>query len=120
MHLAGNGGYGSADGNFSDARRDSDKPLVVGIQDDQTQRALLTRVLEADGYEVLGIGDGEIGLRAIVEHAPDLVLLDLNLPRMNGFEICRQLRLDPMTATLPVIVITAHTALDDMVAALDA
>jgi len=101
-------------------RTDSSRPLVAVIEDEPTQRTLLSRVLERDGYEVMGLADGELGLRAIVEYSPDLVLLDLNLPRMDGYEICRQLRLDPITATLPVIVITAHTSLDDMVAALDA
>ncbi|CAN5753232.1 response regulator [soil metagenome] len=95
-------------------------PLVLIIEDEPTQRALLSRVVEREGYRVIGLADGETGLRAIAEHSPQLVLLDLNLPRMDGFEICRQLRADPLTATLPVIVITAHTALDDMVMALDA
>ncbi len=95
-------------------------PLVLVIEDEPTQRGLLTRVLEREGYQVLGLADGEMGLRAIVEHAPQMVLLDLNLPRMDGFEICRRLRADPLTATLPVIIITAHTAMEDMVAALDA
>jgi putative two-component system response regulator len=95
-------------------------PLVVVIEDDATQRMLLRKVLEREGYEVLALADGETGLRAIVEHAPQLVLLDLNLPRMDGLDICRELRADPLTATLSVIVITAHTAMDDMVAALDA
>jgi putative two-component system response regulator len=101
-------------------RIDSSRPLVAVIEDEPTQRTLLSRVLERDGYRVMGLADGELGLRAIVEYSPDLVLLDLNLPRMDGYEICRQLRADPITATLPVIVITAHTSLDDMVAALDA
>jgi putative two-component system response regulator len=96
------------------------EPLVLIVEDDATQRRLLTRVLEHEGFAALGASDGEAGLAAIVEHSPDLVLLDLNLPRMDGYEICRRLRLDPLTATLPVIVITAHTALDDMVRALDA
>ncbi|MEP7158004.1 MAG: HD domain-containing phosphohydrolase [Chloroflexota bacterium] len=98
----------------------ADPPLVLIIEDEPTQRMLLARVLEREGYRTIGIADGERGLRAIVEHQPELVLLDLSLPRMDGFEICRRLRADPLTATLPVIVITAHTALDDMVAALDA
>ena len=51
-------------------RSDDDAPLVVVIEDEPTQRGLLTRVLERDGYEVIAVGDGEIGLRAIVEHAP--------------------------------------------------
>ena len=94
--------------------------LVLVVEDEPTQRTLLTRVLEREGYAVIGVPDGELGLSAIVQHSPDLVLLDLNLPHMDGFEICRRLRADPLTATLPVIVITAHTAQDDMVAALDA
>ncbi len=123
MRLAGdrdNAG-GSGEGSFLTVGGvDSSRPLVIVIEDELTQRTLLTRVLERDGYRVLGIADGELGLRAIVERAPQLVLLDLNLPRMDGYEICRQLRSDPLTATLPVIVITAHTALADMIAALDA
>jgi cyclic di-GMP phosphodiesterase len=99
---------------------DAARPLILVIEDEATQRTLLTRVLERHGYRAMGLADGELGLRAIVEYAPQLVLLDLNLPRMDGYEICRQLRADPLTATLPVIVITAHTALEDMVAALDA
>ncbi len=96
------------------------KPLVLVIEDEPTQRSLLMRVLDGEGYDSLGIGNGEMGLRAIVEHAPEMVLLDLSLPGMDGFEICRRLRADPVTATLPVIVITAHTSMEDMVAALDA
>jgi putative two-component system response regulator len=122
MHLAGNGGGGAHDQPGASSRRlnGSAGPLVVVIEDEPTQRTLLSRVLERDGYQVIAMADGELGLRAIVESTPDLVLLDLNLPRMDGYEICRQLRLDPITSTLPVIVITAHTALQDMVAALDA
>jgi putative two-component system response regulator len=99
---------------------DGIRPMVLVIEDERTQRALLARVLEREGYEVVGVGDGEMGLRAIVEYAPDMVLLDLNLPGIDGFDICRRLRGDPVTATLPVIVITAHTSMEDMVAALDA
>lgn len=96
------------------------RPLVLVIEDEATQRSLLTRVLEREGYDTLGIANGEMGLRAIVEYAPQMVLLDLSLPGIDGFEICRRLRSDPLTATLPVIIITAHTSMEDMVAALDA
>jgi putative two-component system response regulator len=122
MHLAGTRGNGSPDATSRTARAGGQGigSLVVVIEDEPTQRTLLTRVLERDGYEVMALGDGETGLHAIVQHAPDLVLLDLNLPRMDGYEICRRLRADPLSATLPVIIITAHTGMDDMVAALDA
>lgn len=95
-------------------------PCVAVIEDDAAVRRLLTRILEANGYRVIALADGDAGLRAIHEHQPDLVVLDLSLPRMDGFEICRRLRADVRTVTLPIIVLTAHTAMEDMIAALDA
>lgn len=95
-------------------------PTIAVIEDDPSVRRLLARILEGAGYGVIAIGDGENGLRAIHEHMPDMVLLDLTLPRMDGLEVCRRLRSDIRTVTLPVIVLTAHTSIEDMVAALDA
>jgi putative two-component system response regulator len=95
-------------------------PRVAVIDDDEALRRLLTRILETAGYRVIALADGETGLRAIHEHQPDLVLLDLTLPRMDGLEVCRRLRADARTVTLPIIVLTAHRSMDDMVAALDA
>ena len=94
--------------------------LVLVIEDDEAQRVLLTRVLQREGYFVLAAGDGEAGLQAIAQRDPRVVLLDLNLPDVGGLEICRRLRVDPKTATLPVIVLTAHGSVSDMVSALDA
>jgi putative two-component system response regulator len=96
------------------------RPLVLVIEDEPTQRGLLTRLLESEGYDALGVSSGEMGLRAIVEYAPQMVLLDLSLPGLDGFEICRRLRADAITATLPVMVFTAHTSMEYLVAALDA
>ena len=100
--------------------RQSQGALVLIVEDDATQRQILGRVLEAEGYSALAVADGETAMRAVVEHQPDMVLLDLNLPRLNGLEVCALLRASPPTATLPVIVLTGHTSTDDMVAALDA
>jgi cyclic di-GMP phosphodiesterase len=99
---------------------DEARPLVLVIEDDATQRQLLSRVLEREGYSTVSARDGEEGLRLTIELVPHLVLLDLSLPRLDGYAILRQLRADPLTVTLPVIVVTAHTSVDDMVAALDA
>ncbi|MDQ3937563.1 MAG: response regulator [Chloroflexota bacterium] len=95
-------------------------PLVLVIDDDEAQRQVLSRMLVREGYRALTVGDGETGLRAISEHQPQLVLLDLSLPRLDGYNVCRRLRADPAMATLPVIVLTGHSSIDDMVAALDA
>jgi putative two-component system response regulator len=93
---------------------------VAVIEDDAAVRRVLTRILEDAGYGVLAIADGETGLRAVAEHQPDLLILDLTLPRLDGLEICRRLRADTRTLTLPIIVLTGHTSTEDMVAALDA
>jgi putative two-component system response regulator len=90
------------------------------IEDDDAIRRLLVRSLEAEGFGVISLADGDAGIRAIHEHQPDLVLLDLTLPRVDGFDLLRRLRADARTVALPVIVLTAHTASADMVAALDA
>jgi putative two-component system response regulator len=95
-------------------------PLVLVIDDDEAQRHVLSRMLRHEGYAVHAVSDGEDGLRTISERRPDLVLLDLSLPRIDGYDVCRRLRADGRTATLPVIVLTGHTSIDDMVAALDA
>ena len=102
------------------AHRGSTPPRVAVIEDDAAVRRVLGRILEDAGYGVLAMGDGETGLRAVIEHQPDMLILDLTLPRVDGLEICRRLRSDPRTVTLPIIVLTAHTSTSDMVAALDA
>ena len=102
------------------AHRGSTRPRVAVIEDDAAVRRVLSRILEDAGYGVIAIADGENGLRAVVEHQPDMLILDLTLPGMDGLEICRRLRADSRTVTLPIIVLTAHTSTSDMVAALDA
>lgn len=90
------------------------------IEDDTVVRRQLKRTLEAAGYRVIAVADGENGLHAIHEHQPDLVVLELNLPGIDGHEVCRRLRADVRTMLLPVIVLTRRSAVGDMVAALDA
>ena len=102
------------------AHRGSTRPRVAVIEDDAAVRRVLSRILEDAGYGVIAMADGEAGLRAVGEHQPDMLILDLTLPRMDGLEVCRRLRSDPRIVALPIIVLTAHTSTSDMVAALDA
>jgi DNA-binding response OmpR family regulator len=97
-----------------------ESPLVAVVEDDPQVQRLLVRILQGQGYRVVAVSDDEMGLRVVAEHQPDLVLLDLTMPQLDGFEVCRRLRGDPRTVALPVMVLTAHGAIDDMVAALDA
>ena len=90
------------------------------IEDDPSIRVLLSTLLEREGYLVVTAADGEAGLRSVAEHDPDLVILDIGLPRIDGLEVPRRLRANRSTRTLPVILLTARTSIDDMVAGLDA
>jgi putative two-component system response regulator len=96
------------------------KPTVLVIEDDPSNRALLTALLERAGYRAVTADDGPSGLAAALAIAPDVVLLDVGLPGMDGLEICRRLRADSRTVALPVVLLTGRTSVDDVVAGLDA
>jgi adenylate cyclase len=81
--------------------------------------ATLTR-LEANGYETLQAADGQEALAAVTQHHPDLVLLDVMMPNIDGLETCRQLKSDAALAFTPVILVTAKAATQDVVAGLEA
>jgi DNA-binding response OmpR family regulator len=80
---------------------------VLIVEDEPDIRDLLAFHLERDGYHVSKCGTGADALRLVQVSRPDLVLLDLMLPVLNGLEVCRRLRQDPATAALPVIMLTA-------------
>jgi DNA-binding response OmpR family regulator len=88
-----------------------DRPVarVLIVDDDPDIRALVTYRLSASGYEVISAGDGEAGLAAAREHAPDLVLADWMMPRLTGVEMCTRMRADPAIAGIPVVLLTART-----------
>jgi putative two-component system response regulator len=97
-----------------------DRELVLVAEDDAANRALLSRLLERAGYRSITVGDGKDAIRAATDERPDLVLLDIGLPGMNGLDVCRRLRADPRTVALPIILVTGQTASRDVVAGLDA
>ena len=93
---------------------------ILVIEDDPDIALSLRLKLERDGgFEVVTAQDGAEGLRLAVGQPPDLVLLDVNLPGMDGFDVCRHLRRDPATAATPVIMLTARIGESDRVAGLD-
>ena len=79
---------------------------VLLAEDDRFLRRAGEAALKRAGYEVLGAADGEEALRMAREHLPSLVLLDLIMPKMQGFEVLTALKLDPATAAIPVIVLS--------------
>jgi DNA-binding response OmpR family regulator len=81
--------------------------LILVIDDGPEQRRFLERVLSAAGYRVVTAPDGEAGKATAHSLRPDLVLLDVMMPGMNGYQVCRALKADPATADRPILVLTA-------------
>jgi PAS domain S-box-containing protein len=79
---------------------------IIIVDDDPAILNATRRTLEAAGYETLGVRDGVEALRAIREHKPDLVLLDVDMPEMDGFEVCRQIKTDEALAGIYIIIIS--------------
>lgn len=78
------------------------------VEDHPTMRGAVRVILEAEGYEVAEVGDGASALEAIRSGPPDLVVLDLNIPGVSGAEVLRELRADPATVAVRVVVATAE------------
>jgi CheY-like chemotaxis protein len=84
------------------------RPLILLAEDDVHDSEIYGKTLWYNGYDVIHGGDGEAALELARQHAPDLVLVDLLLPRMNGIDLCRQLRVEPSLRDVPLIALTAR------------
>jgi CheY-like chemotaxis protein len=89
-------------------------PLILVVDDNPDVRLALSTLLEDEGYEVAEASDGDLGLDAARERKPDLILLDLMMPRMDGFETHKELKKDENLADIPVVVLTARRGGEDM------
>src|SRR5947209_7379851 len=92
---------------------------VLIVEDEQGVVHLLRARLEPEGFQVIAAYDGQAGLRAVTEARPDLLILDLTLPGLDGFEICRRIRQQPETARLPILVLSGRTEEVDKVVMLE-
>lgn len=90
---------------------------ILLIEDDPSIRVALGLALEDEGYDVVAAPNGRIGLAMVLSEQPDLVLLDLRLPDLSGFEVCREIRLK---SSVPIIMVTAQADTHDLVAGLEA
>jgi len=100
--------------------RFSDKRSKILLVDDEIDTLLpLKRSLEIEDYIVIGAGDGKEALIKAKAEIPDIILLDLMMPEMDGYEVCEKLKKDPLTKNIPVIILTAKDAVRDKVKGLD-
>ena len=86
------------------------KATILIIEDDEDILMILKDQLELDGFSVHGVMTAEEGIKAVEEKRPDLVILDLNLPDIDGFKVCKQLR---RNSDVPIIILTARDAISD-------
>jgi two-component system, cell cycle response regulator DivK len=93
---------------------------ILVVEDNEMNRDMLSRRLERRGYEVVIAVDGGQGLALARSEAPDLILMDMSLPVLDGWEATRQLKAAPETRAIPIIALTAHAMSDDRDRAIDA
>ncbi len=93
---------------------------ILIAEDDPASRELLNELLGADGYQVVLAVDGRDALAKLQEQTPDLMLMDIQMPELDGFEVLRRVRAQPQYATLPVVAFTAYAMSGDKEKALAA
>src|SRR5437879_13347416 len=95
-------------------------PLVLIVDDVPDNVDILQMRLESQGYEVITAGDGEAALALVRDQLPDLVLLDIMMPKLDGIATVKQLKADPALPFIPVILVTARADAKDVIAGLEA
>src|SRR6478672_8076662 len=84
-----------------------DQVTILHVDDNETNRYVVNKTLVRAGFEVKEAATGEAGLQLVIEYLPDLIILDVRLPDINGFEICRRIKANPITASIPVLHLSA-------------
>jgi two-component system cell cycle response regulator DivK len=95
-------------------------PKILLVEDNEMNRDMLSRRLERKGYEVAIAIDGGQGVEMAHSHSPDLILMDMSLPVLDGWEATRKLKAAPETAAIPIIALTAHAMATDREKAMEA
>ena len=93
---------------------------ILVADDTESIRALYRKLLAADGHEVIAVADGVAALEAVHEHHPDVVLLDVTMPQLDGLQVCRRLKSDPATRFTPVVLVTGLSDLQDRIKGIEA
>lgn len=93
---------------------------ILAVEDDAAMAGMLGHLMRSEGFEYLSRGDGRSGLEAAAKEQPDLIILDVNLPDLLGHEVCRALKSNPKTSSIPVLMLSGEArALESRVQGLD-
>jgi DNA-binding response OmpR family regulator len=90
------------------------KKKILIVEDEETLLELEAVLLRLKGYDVEGVMDGQSALETVATMNPDLILLDIMLPKIDGFEVCRQIKANEATRHIPVIMLTAKKSKEDL------
>jgi two-component system cell cycle response regulator DivK len=93
---------------------------ILYVEDNEFNRKMVRDLLARTSYQLIEAGDGEVGVTAAQTECPDLIIMDVQLPRLSGLDATRRLRADPRTASIPIIVITSFALSGDEQAAMEA
>jgi len=96
------------------------KPKILVIEDNEWSRDMLARRLSRRGYQVISAADGKRGIALAHDQSPDLIVMDMSLPEIDGWEATRRLKADPATRAIPIVALTAHAMASDRKKAMDA
>jgi len=95
-------------------------PKILIIEDNESSRDMLARRLSRRGYQVIAAADGRRGIVLAHEQSPDLIVMDMSLPEIDGWEATRRLKADRATRAIPIVALTAHAMASDRKKAMDA
>jgi two-component system cell cycle response regulator DivK len=93
---------------------------ILVVEDNESSRDMLARRLSRRGYQVVLAADGLRGIAMAQEQSPDLIIMDMSLPEIDGWEATRRLKADPATRAIPIVALTAHAMASDRKKAMDA
>lgn len=94
----------------------TDLPLILVVDDDPDTRSMVRTILESSSFNVKEAENGKIALERIEELKPNLILLDINMPEMNGYDVVIHLKQKPDTQNIPIIMLTAKSEPEDLIA----
>ena len=100
--------------------KSSDAERIMVVDDTPENLTLLNDMLQNRGYEVFALPNGEMALKAAAKNPPDLILLDINMPGLNGYEVCKRLKADEHLAEIPVIFLSAYNETEHKITAFQA